>query len=242
MGDASEEVTDSRPVVYVTGFGPFPSHAVNASQMAVEGLLNSKLEKELGVKLVTETVKVEYDYVQKIVPERWRSLKPKLTVHVGVSGQAETLTLEQLAHNNGYNRRDNCGCMPNAGLCSPDGDQVIHSGIQMDLISRTINKNTNLNLPCVKSTDPGRFLCDFIYYLSLKEDRLRSAFIHVPTLNKFSAQDISAAVAAAIKEMYKQVVERDTLKGEENGLSPKMECAGTMEEEREELAETKVAV
>nr|XP_053641447.1 pyroglutamyl-peptidase 1-like [Cherax quadricarinatus] len=233
MGDASVEVKDSRPVIYVTGFGPFPSHAVNASQLAVDGLANFNLEEELGVKLVTETMKVEYNYVQKTIPQRWANLKPKLTVHVGVSGQAETLTLEQLAHNAGYNRQDNCGCMPGSGLCIPDGDQVIHSGIRMDLISRNINKNTGLNLPCVKSTDAGRFLCDFIYYLSLKEDRNRSAFIHVPTLNRFSAKDISAAVAAAIKEMYKQVVERDMQEGKEelNGVSVKTKCDDMPEEE-----------
>lgn len=64
-------------------------------------------------------------------------------------------------------------------------------------------------------------MCDFIYYLSLKRDRSRSAFIHVPPLNKFSAQDISAAIAAAIKEMYKQVMERDSLDGNSDpkGLS-----------------------
>lgn len=54
-----------------------------------------------------------------------------------------------------------------------------------------------------------RFLCDFIYYLSLNEDRTRAAFIHVPPLSKFSAQDISASIAAAIKEMYAQVVEME---------------------------------
>ncbi|XP_042238468.1 pyroglutamyl-peptidase 1-like [Homarus americanus] len=157
MGDAStSEVKDVRPLVYVTGFGPFPSHDVNASQLAVEGLMNTDLESELGVKLVTEIVKVEYDYVQKIVPQRWKDLQPKLTVHVGVSGLAETLTLEQLAHNTGYNRQDNCGCFPHKGLCVPDGDEVIQSGIRMDLISSAINKNNKLKLPCAKSTDPGR--------------------------------------------------------------------------------------
>ncbi|XP_071545728.1 pyroglutamyl-peptidase 1 isoform X1 [Panulirus ornatus] len=214
MGDATvTEVQEIRPIIYVTGFGPFSSHAVNASQMAVEGLVDQDLERELGVKLVTEILKVEYNYVQKTIPQRWEDLNPKLTVHVGVSSLAETLTLEQLAHNSGYNGLDNCGCLPHKGLCIPDSDEVIQSGIRMDLISSAINKNTKLKLPCAKSTDPGRFLCDFVYYLSLKKDRSRSAFIHVPTLNKFSAQDISAAIAAAIKEMYNQVMERDNLDG-----------------------------
>ncbi|KAK4315683.1 hypothetical protein Pmani_000469 [Petrolisthes manimaculis] len=207
MGDASKELQENRPIIYVTGFGPFDSHPVNASQIAVEKLVKQNLESDLGVKLVTEIVKVEYEYVKKTVPQRWKELKPKLVVHVGVSGMAETLTLEQLAHNHEYTRSDNCGCLPNQGSCCPDGDPVLKSGIRMDLISSKLNKMIHLKLSCAKSTDPGRFLCDFIYYLSLNEDRIRAAFIHVPPLSKFSAQDISASIAAAIKEMYAQVLE-----------------------------------
>lgn len=59
---------------------------------------------------------------------------------------------------------------------------------------------------------PFRFLCDFTYYLSLKEDKSRSAFIHVPTLHKFTAQEISSALTAAIKEMYLQVLKLDAMK------------------------------
>ncbi|KAK8403122.1 hypothetical protein O3P69_000962 [Scylla paramamosain] len=126
---------------------------------------------------------------------------PKLTIHVGVSGISETLVLEQLAHNTGYMRKDNCGCVPKNGMCYTDGSDVIQSSIRMDLISSTVNKATCVKLPCVKSTDPGRFLCDFTYYLSLVEDKCRSAFIHVPMLHMFTAEEIAAALAIAIKEM-----------------------------------------
>lgn len=52
-------------------------------------------------------------------------------------------------------------------------------------------------------------MCDFTFYLSLAEDKCRSAFVHVPTLNKFTAEEIAAALATAIKEMYLQVLEMD---------------------------------
>lgn len=79
MGDASvAEVQDIRPIIFVTGFGPFSSHTVNASQMAVQGLADQELERDLGVKLVTEIVKVEYDYVKKTIPQRWKDLNPKV--------------------------------------------------------------------------------------------------------------------------------------------------------------------
>lgn len=80
MGDASKETQDNPPIIYVTGFGPFESHPVNASQVAVENLKNQNLESDLGVKLVTEIVKVEYDYVKKTIPQRWKELKPKVSI------------------------------------------------------------------------------------------------------------------------------------------------------------------
>lgn len=130
---------------------------------------------------------------------------------MGVSSITDALTLEQLAHNTGYVRPDNCGCLPMNGTCHQDGNDVFQSSLRMDLISSTLNKATCVKLPCVKSTDPGRFLCDFIYCLSLNENKSRSAFIHVPTLEKFTAEEISAAVAAAIKEMYSQIQEMDDM-------------------------------
>ncbi|KAK7074717.1 Pyroglutamyl-peptidase 1 [Halocaridina rubra] len=212
MGDTTVESildVENEPVIYVTGFGPFPPHAVNSSEVAVRHLDVQQLEKELGAKIYVDIIRVEYDYVRKFVNQRWAMLKPKLVVHVGVSGQAETLVLEQLAHNSGYNKQDTCGCLPNKGTYCSGGEEVIQSEIRMDLVSKALNNNTVLKLPCVKSTDPGRFLCDFIYYTSLRQDKSRVAFIHVPTLNKFPKEDIADAISMAIKEMYNQVLEND---------------------------------
>lgn len=209
MGDATLDSTERQPVVYLTAFGPFPPYSVNSSEAAVGCLDIVQLGKELGVKIYREVLKVEYDSVSKIVNKRWSELNPKLAVHVGVSGQAETLVLEQVAHNSGYKKNDICGCCPSGGMCCLDGEEVIQSGIRMDLVTKALNSDTTLKLPCCKSTDPGRFLCDFIYYTSLKQDKSRSAFIHVPTLNKFTKEDISAAIAKAIKEMYRQVAKND---------------------------------
>ncbi|XP_068232635.1 pyroglutamyl-peptidase 1 [Palaemon carinicauda] len=216
MSDTSSDSTvEQKPIIYLTGFGPFPPHYVNASQVVVEHLDVARLERELGVKVVKEILAVEYDKVTKVVPQRWKELKPKLTVHVGVSGQAETLVLEQVGHNNGYNKFDNCKCLPSKGVCCQDGEEVIKSDLRMDLVTRALNNDTSLKLTCAKSNDAGRFLCDFIYYTSLHEDKSRSAFIHVPTLNKFSKEDISSAIEKAVKEMYLQVTKQDMLEERE---------------------------
>ncbi|XP_063585923.1 pyroglutamyl-peptidase 1-like [Penaeus indicus] len=206
----TETETDERPVIYVTGFEPFPPHAINASQRAVERLPETGVGEELGVRLVVEVMKVEYDYVSKVIPKRWKELSPKLVVHVGVSSQVCTLTLEQVSHNCGYNKKDNCNSVPYREVCVQGGEEMLQSEIRMDLVTCAINKDTKLKLSSAKSTDAGRYLCDFIYYTSLKQDKSRVAFIHVPVLEKSSEQDTAAAIAAAIKCMYGQVAERDS--------------------------------
>ena len=44
------------------------------------------------------------------------------------------------------------------------------------------------------STDPGRYLCDFVFYKSLHSSKGRSLFIHVPPLNKPFNEDELAKI------------------------------------------------
>ena len=47
-----------------------------------------------------------YDTVSTRVPELWDSLEPDFAIHVGVSGYARELTLEQQARNDGFDKPD----------------------------------------------------------------------------------------------------------------------------------------
>jgi hypothetical protein len=67
------------PVVFVTGFGPFGRHNVNASWEAVKLLPALDLEKELGVQLVIDQVPVRYEYVADYLCKKWAELKPHVS-------------------------------------------------------------------------------------------------------------------------------------------------------------------
>jgi pyroglutamyl-peptidase len=51
-----------------------------------------------------------------------------------------------------------------------------------------------------------RYLCDFIYYSSLSIDRSRTAFIHVPPLNRrYNSSQLAEALRIAIRAMIDQI-------------------------------------
>lgn len=79
----------------------------------------------------------------------------QLVVHVGVSGIADKITLEQRAHNLGYHRKDIGGKTPTQECCQEDGEECICTGIDMSQVSDEINKADN-RLEAEVSHDAGR--------------------------------------------------------------------------------------
>lgn len=196
--------SDEKPTVLVTGFGPFGSHEVNASWVAVQELKKVGLGSDAN--LVVEEIPVEYNVVQKVVPQLWEKHCPKLVVHVGVSGIASAITLEQRAHNDGYHRKDVIGQCPTEGKCVDCCcDNTKESGINMSDVLDVIN-TSDTGLTAVVSLDPGRYLCDFIYFTSLNIKDNCVAFIHVPPLDKpYSASQLALGLQMAVKAMLQQV-------------------------------------
>merc|ERR1712071_182128 len=204
--DANESVVEA---VIVTGFGPFGNHGVNASMEAVKLLSTLEIEKELNIKLITQEIPVEYDYVKNSIPKMWELHRPKLVVHVGVSGKTSELNVEQQAFNDGYVHVDISGCTPYGNICSAGCENVLQSGIDMNQVCQTIN-DSSCGVASSVSYDPGRYLCDFTYFSSLRIDRKRSAFIHVPCLDQpYSALQLAQALKVAITTMLQQVREND---------------------------------
>ena len=56
------------------------------------------------------------------------------------------------------------------------------------------------------STDPGRYLCDFVFYKSLHSSKGRSLFIHVPPLNKpFSEDELAKIIYDVLQCILSQI-------------------------------------
>lgn len=80
----------------------------------------------------------------------------KLVVHVGVSGMATSVTLEQCGHNYGYTRLDNCHFCPNSQCCINEGPDCIMSVIDMDSVCEKVNSSSQ-GVAFSVSKDAGRY-------------------------------------------------------------------------------------
>lgn len=88
-GSSFSGMEKPKKCVVVTGFGPFGEHAVNASWVAVQ-----ELEKiGLGdVDLHVYEVPVEYQTVQRLIPDLWMTYNPEELEHGSKSVTAPVWT------------------------------------------------------------------------------------------------------------------------------------------------------
>ena len=78
-----------------------------------------------------------------------------MVVHVGVSGVAHELTLEQRAVNTGYSKFDVESKLPVNGCCVENACDCIISDLDMSKVCSEVNA-TNSGIFSVVSHDPGR--------------------------------------------------------------------------------------
>lgn len=190
--------------VLVTGFGPFQGHEeVNPSWEAVKEL--KKLGVAHNVNLVTVEVPVEYQHVQKHIPLLWKEYRPVLVVHVGVSSIAKEVTIETCAHNDGYKNLDVAGKCAPSQCYKTNGKECINTGLNVSKLCADVNESSCLAM-AVPSSDAGRYLCDFIYYASLNEDRSKVIFVHVPPLDEpYTAAELGHSLKMVVISMMKQL-------------------------------------
>ncbi|XP_076751256.1 pyroglutamyl-peptidase 1 [Xylocopa sonorina] len=192
-------------VILVTGFGQFDNHIINASWEAVKEL--SKLchdsEEMSDVRVVIKEIPVSYDDVSTYVPRLWREYNPIILLHVGVSGQAQCLTIEGCAHSNGYLRPDIYEKRPDETNIEFD---VLKTKINVQQICDAINGNTSKTKcnACI-SYDAGRYLCEYIYYKSLQIASKRTLFVHVPDFDRYSSVQTAKGLYDILRYILRDV-------------------------------------
>ncbi|XP_045526154.1 pyroglutamyl-peptidase 1 [Pieris brassicae] len=183
-----------KPIVLVTGFGPFINHPINASWEAVKLLKKDEIEKKHKIELVQLELPVTYENVDEFVPALWETHEPKLTIHVGVSKIAKDITIEKQAHRKGYQRVDYFDKCPANNTCCAEGAIRIQTKLNVEKLCSDFNENSVDGSKAVVSLDAGRYLCEYIYYTSLSIDNNRTLFVHVPDLSIYSPEQTAHAL------------------------------------------------
>lgn len=182
--------------IYLTGYGPFEDVKTNPSGLLAQALYDNRdvISKTFNGKISIESVKimdVSCDYVDKNLPTLLNSMLSnkdetvmKLVIHFGVFTKipAPILHLES----NGKNYIDDRSTRKGAITNDMGISKAIYSKIDMSRCE------TYLPGYAVRSDDAGDFLCNYIYFSSLKtlmtEENNYAQFIHVPDLPVMSTQ------------------------------------------------------
>ncbi|XP_050044217.1 pyroglutamyl-peptidase 1 isoform X1 [Dermacentor andersoni] len=193
---------EHEPTVLLTGFGLFRDYGHNSSNEVVKALAKTGIP---GTRLVTKEVPVEYDTVSSVVPQLWEDIKPDLVVHCGMNATARNLVVENQAYNGSYCAADNKGATPKQGLCCGVSPQNERLRTCFDLVALTKKlKTAGCPVPVETSNDAGRFLCEFIYFTSLRISPW-TVFIHVPPVDEpHSVQQLACTVSTIVLELLQQ--------------------------------------
>lgn len=164
---------------FVTGFGPFlPDAPTNPTQALVERLADAEGTSSSYSIEACEIVEVDIERAKCAVKElearvrdraRTEAKSSSVFIHFGVHSTLRGYRLERVAWNEcSFRIPDAAGRKPQGEtICAEDGglEACLRTVIPVEEV---VDRIQNLGHPCEASDDAGRYLCNFIYYGSLK--------------------------------------------------------------------------
>ena len=160
--------------VLITGFKPFLDNAVNPS-----GLLSQAIG---GIVL-----DVSYQAVDTFIESTDFSAFD-FVLCLGLHAKINHPQIEKCAYNEKTTKHpDADGVIPEDTRIEIGGPEMRKTGIDVDALCQT--------LPFALSEDPGRYLCNYIYYKVLGKTKGKALFVHLPPLSEgWPLEKMKAAV------------------------------------------------
>lgn len=156
--------------VLVTGFGPFDGNTSNPSSSSLE-----TLDRDDNVTLCPNIV-VSCKEVDNLLS----SIDPSVPrIHLGLNEKAKSFHIEQFAYNEkNFRIPDMDGLTPVGEVIHVDGPTRIATTMDVHAL---VSELTDQGLQVELSNDPGRYVCNYMYYKSLALTEKRNAiFVHLP--------------------------------------------------------------
>ncbi len=173
----------SRPVLLLTGFGPFPRVPVNATSLLVPRIAEAADKAFAGVCVVCEIIPTEWRAGLARVEELYAEHRPLIAIHFGVSGRATGFAVEARARNRCAASPDAADCLPDGICVAPGAPEFLPSTLPVTLIVERLRRR---GMPAQLSRDAGNYLCNALMYRTLdlartKDWPARNGFVHLPT-------------------------------------------------------------
>src|SRR5690554_1778935 len=201
--------------VLATGFGPFLSHTYNPSWEVAQAFARA-----LGADFAcrAERLDVSFDVARDFAPRVFSRVDeasvstPDLLVHFGLAASSKLLKFEGFA----YNRRGKTSDSADAGvrktldgMLIEDGRETYQTGVDVARLTELFAESGApvCGMDACVSQDPGDYVCNAIYYHSLRAAAEAGArgvqtqvlFVHVPALEAAEASRLGAEIAACFR-------------------------------------------
>jgi len=171
-----------RPVVLLTGFGPFPGMPENASTRLASDVATAAQDLYPAYAFTWAPLPTEWHRGPRRLHDLYREHAPAAAIHFGVSSRASGFEIETRGYNRYSAVADAAGVVPAVGPLDPQGPELLPTRLP---IGRIVHALRAYGLPATLSRDAGGYLCNALLYHAADYGRriardLKTGFIHIP--------------------------------------------------------------
>ena len=166
------------PRVLLTGFEAFAPYSINPTKSLVETFLPSA-----EIVLHKTVYQTDFEVVSKNYPKLLDEFRPDWIINLGLDARRGALCLETFAINTGFDPRGEKQHFP----IEEFKNSAYHTNINTEKLATEL---CEAGIPSIRSNHAGTYLCNYIFYLSLKWATRHSAealFIHMPFTTEIAA-------------------------------------------------------
>lgn len=160
------------PPLLITAFGPFGGRRVNASSLALQAA------RLTGGSFRYRILPVDQVEAPRRLADAIRRISPRAILLLGEAAEAPCLRLETQAWNElNFPIPDLSGRRPRARPIARNAPARLSTPVDVPRLRRRL---TQAGHPVELSEDPGRYLCNQIYFSALHRSGVPAVFVHLP--------------------------------------------------------------
>lgn len=174
----------------ITAFGPFGGRKVNASSLALGKL--KQTDRSFNYLILP----VDHVEAPRRLREAMRRLSPRAVLLLGESAKTPCIRLETKAWNElDFPIPDLGGHQPRARPIDEAAPATLPTLVDARALRRALTKAGH----AVKlSEDPGRYLCNQIYFTALRRPGVPAIFVHLPLEQRLPSSQAAKAIQTIV--------------------------------------------